>query len=125
METVLKFRKRKKSVNATASAVSANKFTKKRDARTKLLFCQSKPIAFLTFSLLPPSSLLRLPKNVREKTLKKLFGDSESLGYFFNHWLANQGLNRKGYFLPLSVKLVYRRFRRSDLGEEPVCKKRC
>ena len=75
METVLKFRKRKKSVNATASAVSANKFTKKRDARTKLLFCQSKPIAFL-FSLLPPSSLLRLPKNVREKTLKKLFGDS-------------------------------------------------
>ena len=76
METVLKFRKRKKSVNATASAVSANKFTKKRDARTKLLFCQSKPIAFLTFSLLPPSSLLRLSKNVREKTLKKLFGDS-------------------------------------------------
>ena len=76
METVLKFRKRKKKVNATASVVSANKFTKKSDGRTKLLFCQSKPIAFLTFSLLPPLSLLKLPKNVREKTLKKLFGDS-------------------------------------------------
>ena len=56
--------------------MTANKFTKKRDARTKLLFCQSKPLAFLTFSLLPPLSLLKLAKNVRGKTLKKLLGDS-------------------------------------------------
>ena len=34
---------------------------KKRDARVKLLFCQSKPIAFLPFSLQSPSSLLKLP----------------------------------------------------------------
>jgi len=27
-------------------AVTAEKFTKKRDARAKLLFCQFKPIAF-------------------------------------------------------------------------------
>ena len=32
--------------------------TKKRDARKKLLFCQSKPIAFLPFSLTSPPSLL-------------------------------------------------------------------
>ena len=34
---------------------------KKRDARAQLLFRQSKPIAFLTFSLKSPSSLLKLP----------------------------------------------------------------
>ena len=43
----------------------AKKCTKKRDARAKLLFCQSKPIAFLPFSLTSPSSLLELP-NVPE-----------------------------------------------------------
>ena len=36
---------------------------KKRDARAKLLFCQSKPIAFLPFALPSPSSLLELPKS--------------------------------------------------------------
>ena len=34
---------------------------KKRDARAQLLFRQSKPTAFLTFSLKSPSSLLKLP----------------------------------------------------------------
>jgi len=38
--------------------VTAKECTKKRDARAKLLFCQSKPIAFLPFSLTSPSSLL-------------------------------------------------------------------
>jgi len=33
---------------------------KKRDACAKLLFCQSKPIAFLLFSLPSLSSLLKL-----------------------------------------------------------------
>ena len=32
----------------------------KRDPRAKLLFCQSKPIGFLTFSLPALSSLLKL-----------------------------------------------------------------
>ena len=41
--------------------MTAEKFTKKRDARAKLLFCQFKPIAFLPFSLPSPSSLLKLP----------------------------------------------------------------
>ena len=41
--------------------MTAKKCTKKRDARAKLLFCQSKPIAFLPFSLTSPSSLLKLP----------------------------------------------------------------
>ena len=35
----------------------------KRDARAKLLFCQSKPFAFLPSSLPSPSSLLQLPSN--------------------------------------------------------------
>ena len=42
-------------------AVTAKKCTKKRDARAKLLFCQSKSIAVLPFSLTSPSSLLKLP----------------------------------------------------------------
>ena len=37
----------------------ATKWTKKRDARAKLLFCCSRPKAFLQFSLLLPSSFLR------------------------------------------------------------------
>ena len=41
--------------------MTAKKRTKKRDACAKLLFCQSKPIAFLPFSLPTPSSLLKLP----------------------------------------------------------------
>ena len=39
----------------------AEKCTKKRDARAKLLFCLSKPIAFLPFSLPSPSPLCKLP----------------------------------------------------------------
>ena len=35
--------------------------SKKRDACAKLLFCKSKPIRFLPFSLPSPSSLLKLP----------------------------------------------------------------
>ena len=42
-------------------AENVKKCTKKRDARAKLLFRQSKPIAFLPFSLTSPSSLLKLP----------------------------------------------------------------
>ena len=34
---------------------------KNRDARAELLFRQSKPLAFLTFSLTSPLSLLRVP----------------------------------------------------------------
>ena len=39
--------------------MTVKKCTKKRDARAELLFCQSKPIAFLPFSLTTPSSLLK------------------------------------------------------------------
>ena len=38
--------------------VAAKKCTKKHDARTELLSCQSQPTAFLPFSLTSPSSLL-------------------------------------------------------------------
>ena len=46
--------------------MTAKKCTKKRDARAKLLFCQSKPFAFLPFSLTSPSSLRKLPNYVIE-----------------------------------------------------------
>ena len=41
--------------------MTAKKCTKTRDGRAKLLFCQSKPIAFSPFSLMSPSSLLKVP----------------------------------------------------------------
>ena len=44
--------------------MTAKKCTKTRDARAKLLFCQSKPVAFLPFSLMSPSSLLKVPGDV-------------------------------------------------------------
>ena len=40
---------------------TVKKGTKKRVARAKLLFCQSKPVAFVTFLLTSPWSLLKLP----------------------------------------------------------------
>ena len=49
---------------------------KKRDARAKLLFCLSKPIAFLPFSLPSASSFLRLP-NVNCRLLANEKIDSE------------------------------------------------
>ena len=49
--------------------MTAEKCTKKGDARAKLLFCQSKPIAFVPFSLPSPSSLVKLP-NVSDRTLR-------------------------------------------------------
>ena len=36
-----------KKVSSRSRATTARKCTKRRDARTKLFFCQSKPIAFL------------------------------------------------------------------------------
>ena len=45
--------------------------TKKRDERAKL-FCQSKPVAFLPFSLTLPSSLFKLPILVNCKTVHLL-----------------------------------------------------
>ena len=47
--------------HVVVSSTTAKKCTKKRDARAKLLFCQSKPIGFIPFSLPSPSSLLKLP----------------------------------------------------------------
>ena len=42
-------------------AMTVKKCTKKRDARAKLLFYRSKPVAFLPFSKTSPLSLLTLP----------------------------------------------------------------
>ena len=49
------------NLNLLFLTVTAKKCTKKRDARAELLFCQSKSIAVLPFSLTTPSSLLKLP----------------------------------------------------------------
>ena len=51
--------------------MTAKKCTKKRDARAKLLFCQSKPIAFLPYFLTSPSSLLKLPGGKINNNLSK------------------------------------------------------
>ena len=45
---------------STKRGTTAKKCTKKRYARAKLLFCQSKPIDFFPSSLTSPSSLLKL-----------------------------------------------------------------
>ena len=56
---------RKLKFHVVASrVVTAKKCTKKRDARAKLLFCWSKPTAFLLFSL---PSLLKLPNKSGKK----------------------------------------------------------
>ena len=49
------------AVSRRSRATKAKKCTKKRDARAKLFFRQSKPILFLPFLLPSPSSLLKLP----------------------------------------------------------------
>ena len=75
--TVSKFRRRKKILflcsptsikrareiknSCRSCATKAKKCAKRCVARAKLLFCQSKPIAFLPFLLPLPSSLLELP----------------------------------------------------------------
>ena len=56
-------------VSHRSREVTAEKCTKKRDARAKLLFCLSKPFAFLPFSLPSPSSLLKLSSYVQQKSL--------------------------------------------------------
>ena len=61
-------------------AVTAKNRTKKRDARAKLLFCQTKSIAFLPFPLKSPSSLLEPPiasedLSLRTKNCQYSFGE--------------------------------------------------
>ena len=58
--------------------------TKKRDARAKLLFCLSYPIAFLPLSLPSPWSLLKLPRcNAKPSIDRK---SSNSLKPFIFHF---------------------------------------
>ena len=48
-------------------AVTVKKFIKKLDALAELLFCQSKLIAFLPFSLMSLSPLLKAPYNTIQR----------------------------------------------------------
>ena len=61
--------------------MTAKKCTKKRDARAKLLFYRSKPVAFLPFSNTSPSSLLKLPNctllRVHQGDLIKMAGKAQ------------------------------------------------
>ena len=50
-------KREKKGVSRCRRATTAKKCTKMRDARAKLLFCQSKPINFLPSLLLKFSNL--------------------------------------------------------------------
>ena len=60
-------------------AVTAKKCTKKRDARAKLLFCQSKSIAFLPFSLPLPSTFLRKIWDGRETVKSPTTNENQAL----------------------------------------------
>ena len=53
--------------------MTAKKGTIKRDARAELLFCQSKPIAFLNFSL----PLLKLPNIVMSRPGRSDYPDGQ------------------------------------------------
>ena len=64
---------------------------KKRDARAKLLFCQSKLNAFLPFSLPSPSSLLKLPNRpkttivqCKQPAKKVVYGSPELVDFVLN-----------------------------------------
>ena len=57
--------------------MTAKKSTKKRDARAELLICQSKPIAFLPFSLPLPTSLLKLPNIVMSRPGRSDYPDEQ------------------------------------------------
>ena len=67
-------------------AVTLKKCTKKRDTRAKLLFCQSKPVVFLPFSLtLASSLLLKLPIIAVDCTLSSVY---------IEPWVSRGGENR-------------------------------
>ena len=59
------------AVSRGSRATTAKKCIQQRDHRTKLLFCQSNPLAFLPSSLPSLSSLLKLPTNLPLKTMKQ------------------------------------------------------
>ena len=63
---------------------TAKKYTKKREARAKLLFCYYKPNALLPLSLPSPSSL---PKLNQESEIK-------IAGYWLTSFLPFYGLRR-------------------------------
>ena len=65
--------------------MTTKKCTKKRDACTKLLFCLSKPVAFLPFSLTLASTLLKLPIIAADCTLSSVS---------IEPWVSRGGENR-------------------------------
>ena len=81
----------KLGISRRSRAVTAKKCTrKKRDARAELLFCRSKPIAFLPLSLTSPSSLLKLlnvPMQCTNSPLKKR-GDWTELAFSKTSWIV-------------------------------------
>ena len=55
-------------VSCRSSATTAKKCTKKRNARAKLFFCQSKPITFLLLQKIPIVVTLLLSVDIINKT---------------------------------------------------------
>ena len=61
--------------------MTVEKCTKKRDALAKLLFCLSKPIAFLPFLLPSPSSLRKLPnKELKQRQRRRNENGKKAIG---------------------------------------------
>ena len=71
-------------------ATTAEKCTKKRDARAKLLFCLSKPIAFLPYSLPSSSSLRKLPKYL----YPALYLRTNSCEFFVDNYISLQYIQK-------------------------------
>ena len=87
-------------------AVMAKKCTKKHDAHVELLFCQSKPIAFLPFLLMLPLSLLKVPIHVLMGQLNKVhfhFAGSELVDWV----MANLSIEDRGSKLTLFVNTFF------------------
>ena len=64
---------KKKAFSRRSRAVTGTKYTKMRNARAELLFCQSKPITFLPFSLTSLSSLhIKLPNGPKSLSRPRL-----------------------------------------------------
>ena len=68
---------------------------KKRAAREKLLFCQSKPIAFLPFLLTSPPSLLKLPNNKKVMAANRHFFGREGGVHIHDCVFFSEGLSKQ------------------------------
>ena len=94
------------SLHAVAVQWWQRNVQKRNDAHVELLFCQSKPIAFLPFLLMLPLSLLKLPIHVLMGQLNKVhfhFAGSELVDWV----MANLSIEDRGSKLTLFMNTFF------------------